>query len=47
MMYVCTIMDKPLFLTIGKRTAFSSILHSLDVWHKAAKLTARVAKVLP
>ena len=30
---------------IGKRSAFSSILHSLDVWHKAAKLTAQLAKV--
>ena len=29
---------------IGKRSAFSLILHSL-VWHKAAKLTAQLAKV--
>ena len=32
-------------ILLGKRAAFSSIFHSLDVWHKAAKLTAQLAKV--
>ena len=45
LMTVHAIMGKPIGFSHRERSAFSSILHSLDVWHKAAKLTAQVAKV--